>query len=208
MRKSVFCSKTHPSTKCFSFNVKQKKTKLLKEGRCFVCFKKGHLSQQCSKSSYSCFKCGQKHHISICDKKENDVNAPEKTPATEISTQTTIGENKQVLLQTAQAELRSHSNKINSRLLFDTGSQRTYITKECKDRLNAPVLRTEPTIIQTFGHENSTIQDMDIVSIKIKCADGAELRIECIVVPMICADLVGQQTVKISKSFSHLKNCN
>jgi len=128
----------------------------LNEGRCFVCFQKNHLSHQC-KSSYSCFKCGNKHHISICtDNKEKANNTPfvnneDKAPAKEISTHTAMSDNNNnVLLQTASTEIfsSSPSNKINARLLFDTGSQRSYITKESKDKLNARTIRTEPTIIQ------------------------------------------------------------
>jgi len=77
-----------------------------------------------------------KHHISICtDNKEKAHNTPfvnneDKAPAKEISTHTAMSDNNNnVLLQTASTEIfsSSPSNKINARLLFDTGSQRSYM---------------------------------------------------------------------------------
>ena len=40
---------------------------LQKAGRCFICLRRGHISRECH-SNAKCFKCGGRHHVSICSK--------------------------------------------------------------------------------------------------------------------------------------------
>ena len=46
-------------------NSAARKDLLIKQGRCFVCLRKDHLSRNCP-SKNQCFKCKGRHHISIC----------------------------------------------------------------------------------------------------------------------------------------------
>jgi len=46
---------------------------------------------------------------------------------------------------------------------------------------------------------------VDFVGVNVCCIDGTEVLVECLVVPYICASVVGQQTIKVAKSFSYLK---
>ena len=63
----VFCSSPdHAPTKCSVVtNVKTRINILRKNGKCFVCFQKGHRSRDCT-LPYQCKKCGSRHHISLC----------------------------------------------------------------------------------------------------------------------------------------------
>ena len=59
-----------------------------------------------------------------------------------------------VLLQTATTEVVRPDNDTSSlsvRLVFDSCSQRSYITKNLKDRLKLPVIGRESLQIKTFG---------------------------------------------------------
>ena len=68
-----YCKGNHTSAKCpVITNVLARKDILRKEGRCFICLKRGHLSRNCE-SRYSCIKCTGKHHISICDKQNHNT---------------------------------------------------------------------------------------------------------------------------------------
>lgn len=61
-----YCKGPHPSAKCnIVSNPQARKEILRKQGRCFVCLKKGHLSRNCS-SNIWCFHCKQRHHASLC----------------------------------------------------------------------------------------------------------------------------------------------
>ena len=46
-------------------NSAARKDLLIKQGRCFVCLRKDHLSRNCP-SKNQCYKCKGRHHISIC----------------------------------------------------------------------------------------------------------------------------------------------
>ena len=61
----MYCKQSHPSYSCkMVTNHAARKDILIKQGRCFVCLRKDHLSKNCP-SKHECFKCKGKHHISI-----------------------------------------------------------------------------------------------------------------------------------------------
>ena len=56
-----------------------------------------------------------------------------------------------------------------TRLLFDSGSQRSYISAKARDTLQLKTLWTEKVIIKTFGPGNdSKIQKLDVIQVNIK----------------------------------------
>ena len=62
-----FCKGSHPSAKCHIVtDVNQRKGILRKQGHCFICLKRGHISRECP-SRILCFVCKQRHHSSICE---------------------------------------------------------------------------------------------------------------------------------------------
>ena len=70
--KCSYCRQGHPSVSCTTItDLGQRKTILKRTGRCFVCFKRYHLSRDCH-SSIRCAHCKGRHHTSIC--KEGHTN--------------------------------------------------------------------------------------------------------------------------------------
>ena len=78
-----FCKGPHASVKCgIVTDKRQRKSILRRQGRCFVCLKRGHISKEC-RSSISCYICKQRHHASICDNSESSKPAePVSRPGT------------------------------------------------------------------------------------------------------------------------------
>ena len=77
----TYCKQSHPSNSCkMVTNPAARKDILIKQGRCFVCLRKDHLSKNCP-SKHQCFKCKGKHHISICP--SNGTNTSRTTPKQE-----------------------------------------------------------------------------------------------------------------------------
>ena len=67
----TYCKQSHPSNSCkMVTNPAARKDILIKQGRCFVCLRKDHLSKNCP-SKHKCFKCKGKHHVSICPSNGN-----------------------------------------------------------------------------------------------------------------------------------------
>ena len=62
-----YCNGSHYSAKCeIVSNPQARKVILRKQGRCFVCLRKNHLSKDC-RSNVRCYDCKGRHHSSICD---------------------------------------------------------------------------------------------------------------------------------------------
>ncbi|CAB4019970.1 PREDICTED: uncharacterized protein LOC107346460 [Paramuricea clavata] len=63
----TYCKNTHPSAHCnVVTNPNARKQILQKEGRCYICLRKNHVSRGCT-SSLKCYHCGKRHHASICN---------------------------------------------------------------------------------------------------------------------------------------------
>ena len=70
-RASAFCNKENDiSHKCLKvLDPKTRLSILRRKKLCFICFKAGHLSVNCSKfRDYKCKKCSANHNISVCSR--------------------------------------------------------------------------------------------------------------------------------------------
>ena len=124
-----YCGRNHLPTKCdIAKEADARKQVLHRNGRCFVCLKRGHLGRNC-RSSYRCHTCSGCHHDSICAPQQIKTtnNSPEASgmQAPPLPVETTSGlnptapefspstggtflylnANKTVILQTAIAEV-------------------------------------------------------------------------------------------------------
>ena len=188
-----------------------------------MCLETGHGARAC-RIKYSCKKCKGKHNISICDKDQriSDDKKIEKlqTHQTSTSTQNDINKDKSyscnrsteneqalhsvcaqtsssVLLQTATADIFNADSQsfMRSRLLFDTGSQRSYITANLRNKLGLKIVRKENVIIKTFGElENSIVQRLDVVKFSVKHRKSNQsISIEALCIPEICSPIANQR---------------
>ena len=217
----LYCHGDHFSSRCDKVtNCKARKAILRKHGRCFICLDNGHIAENCT-SQYVCKRCKKgKHHISICEVdplgKHNDSNNDKEggNNTTDKDNSSFTGhtgcENKGILLQTALADICSADTtevKHYTRLLFDSGSQRSYISAKARDTLQLKTLRTEKVIIKTFGQGNdSKVEELDVVQVNIK--DKFENRftlIEALCVPAICSPLTSQH-IASAKNIVEFKN--
>ena len=107
----------------------------------FICLEKGHLAKQCSKN-YLCNKCKGKHNITICtfDKKDENVSNEKNEIIESTPVLSNFNKKNNVLLQTAFVDVSDYSmkNREKTHILFDSGSQRTYINYKLRNRLKLP----------------------------------------------------------------------
>ena len=90
------------------------------------------------------------------------------------------------------------SQQVSTRILFDSGSQRTYISEKVRNRLRLKALRSEKVIIKTFGQ--SEVQRLDVVQLKIKSkCDNVFMCIEALCVPTICSPLTNQNLSSVQE---------
>jgi len=170
----VFCNEEHYSAECKSVQDVDERRKILrKNNRCFSCLKVGHRAANCQKSR-SCRVCSGQHHQSICNNSASTKNAEinNKTNNNEITsnTTTTVANSRlHVVLQTARAIVTTpHNSKhVQGRILFDSGSQRSYITENLRQKLKAPAVATETLNLNTFGDKGFTKRKCDVVELSI-----------------------------------------
>ena len=225
----VFCNDNrHNSSRCRKVtNVRSRRDILVKKGRCFICLDTGHRAKSC-RVKYTCKKCNGRHNIAICensDRKNASDEQPTSTSSNQISATDTIGNvgncsckcstkreesssncaqtSGSVLLQTATSQIKSLDGKkgISTRLLFDTGSQRSYITCELKEKLGLKAIRKDNVIIKTFGDiETSQVKRLDVVKIKVKHKKFERFTfIEALCVPEICSPIANQRLAKAQR---------
>ena len=177
----AYCNDSHYSASCLKVvDINTRKQILKRDHRCFICLSKGHIAGKCDPGR-SCRRCNGRHHQSICtasktpphshkppqrtsnesqDQETSDSAGPSNQ--TQGSTQDTSGvnttttvskERRSVLLQTAITTVQSSngSKSVTARLLFDSGSQRSYITSSLKAKLGLVPVKRETLNLNTFG---------------------------------------------------------
>ena len=231
----TYCRGKHPSADCHVvINLQERKNILRSAGRCFRCLRRsGHIARDC-KASVRCYKCNSQHHVSLCNcdpklaiskpglrvkakefvPRENESSKP-NPPETETVHTGHIGtdnatDNNVVLLQTAQAYISAPGNEKNEksiRVLFDGGSQRTYVTEQLKTTLNLPIVRSENLVIKTFGTDNVEMKQCDAVKLVLKNQNKTfQTEVDALVTPLICSPLQGQEVKLAKETFPHLFN--
>lgn len=188
---------------------------ILKEKRrCFRCLRIGHNSRDC-RSRIKCHKCSRSHHLAMCETKDTDTKKEQnKKPSdgasstTHASTNASTNSSASVLLQTAIAEVKNASNEANkrARILFDSGSQLSYISPELRHILNLKTIEIKDVYIKTFG-SIATKESLEKVRLQIKAVDGSIITIECFVKD-ICHPLTAQNTTTTARNFAHMRHLN
>ena len=83
-----------------------------------------------------------------------------------------------VLLQTARVTVYNPNHpelSCDVRLIFDSGSQRSYLTHDVKQRLALEPIGSETLNIRTFGNNNEQRQQCDTVLVGMVAKEGTTL---------------------------------
>ena len=215
----VYCEKDHVSSSCNTItDAAARKELLRKSGRCFVCLKRHHLSRDC-RSNFNCKKCRGRHHVSICVRTTSKCGGKPPTtqeggeksqgsdnPAVPVTT-CYVGSQTPILLQTAKLRLVNPNDgnpETSARAILDSGSQRTYVTSQVRERLKLPTIATETIRIKTFGNSEGYDKTCDIVNFGVRIKSGAMLEIAALVVPLICSPLTSQPITTSGECQEHL----
>jgi hypothetical protein len=206
----------HRSYKCTIVTDPEKcKGILKKKGRCFLCLKSGHIVRNCP-SEMKCMKCGAKHHSIVCKtppkiKPVGSNDDQQSPPGSNLATTATnyVDTETSVLLQTAVAEVTNPGSKksVKARLIFDSGSQQSYISNRIRNVLELPAIGTENLLIKTFGSEKEQPKSCDVVKFSLnKPGGGIHLYVDAFSVETICSP-VSKQKIRVAKaSYDHLSS--
>ena len=86
--------------------------------------------------------------------------------------------------------------------MFDTGSQRTYITNSLKSRLGLKPIERESLRLSTFGNDRVRKESCDTVKLSLRKGDGESVDIAALSFPVVCSSLPLQVDVS---AYPHIK---
>ena len=173
-------------------------------------------ANQCA-STKSCRRCSGKHHQSICNQhapreattpsrqsqqtrnnsNDQEITSTENSNTPDTHTTYVQQESKPrrantiggVMLQTATAIASSKdgTGSMKVKILFNSGSQRSYISDKLKSRLNLQPKRTERLHLNTFGERNFRNQKCDVVTLSLQGKTRSNIRLSALSFPVICS---------------------
>ena len=157
-----------------------------------------------------CFKWQGLHHVAICNCSDQPLTGQAQGEnILSVSTSMYVDQSKRsVLLQTVTADVLHPDNDgcfRCIRLVFDSCSQRYYITKNLKTELLLPVINRDSLFIKTFGQSNARLRSCEIVQVGIKTAYEATVYIQAYVVPVTYGPLT-QHPIELAQCrYEHLR---
>ena len=177
--KCGFCDKGHKSEKCYGIlklSHAEREDAIRTAKLCFRCLGKGNFSKGCKAK---CVKCKGKHNVLCCTGNKGDVGLQNKGQNISNSTAGKVGDdnsnnenvsqvdaslckfkpntNVNVLtqsisvLQTAQVKVCAKGGIYGATLVFDTGSDRSYVSSDFIKRLKPKWVSTECISFSSFG---------------------------------------------------------
>ena len=189
---------SHIAKHCTKYKTLAARQAIIKQNAlCFSCLTKGHMSRDCTRV---CAFCKRKHHISICNDPKFDrkfarnerSHAPrEHSDEREKPSMTVaaLGQTDAILLQTARTRCRAPDGKTkNVNMLFDKGSQRTYITERLADEMHLLKIGVENCKINTFGSNDTRAVKSFLVVVPLETSSGL-LSLHALTIPTVCQAL-------------------
>ncbi|XP_028404089.1 uncharacterized protein LOC114526762 [Dendronephthya gigantea] len=218
MANCAFCLGQQRHEDCKKVKTLENRKQIIRKySRCFKCLNKGHIARNCS-IRVKCSACKKEHHTALCDAENNpeglevegeEGNLSPTNGTGTIATLVVSPKNKvksgcSVALQTAQAMLVGQKTA-RVRVLFDSGSQRSFVTTKRARELGCKMLRRESLSVGTFGQRALKSEVREVVQLDLKSVRGDEVvSVEAYVVPEI-SFIRNQHLERVRDSYLHLK---
>ncbi len=209
----VVCSKTHPLEKCptfLSMNT-DKRWSCVREHRiCFRCFSKGHRCSECSLGK--CELCSFAHHQLLHSGSRVPVYQGRKTAHSRrkgrpnvvaLSTQ----KESVVIMQTVEVEVHGLKSKTRATILFDNGSDRSYVSSKLISQVGPEFVHSELVSWGAFGQARANPEELrNVFSLEIRGPDGNVGVARVTEIPTVCIPLHRRRVPKvILKSLKSIK---
>jgi len=215
----AYCKGTHSPNSCTTISKPKERVSFVKENHlCFNCLAH-HKVSQCT-SKYRCRKCARKHHTSLCTNthpakrtQNNDSSEPTKNETKNPQTDTTaslmtssnpVQPVKSCLLKTAIAPIIFEGTTIDSNILFDEGSQRSFISQDVSQKLGLQPQARENISLTSFGAETPSYRTLDRATISVQTITGEKIPISVLIVPKIALPLPNPMRTAL-KQFPYLR---
>ena len=175
----AFCMGLHKHVDCRKIaRVAERKQIAKRFGRCFLCLGRGHKAVCCD-SKEKCY-CGGRHHLALCESKFRESREENRVPENarvsgsqkpEPGSILHVNSRARVVLQTAQAIASTSSvtkaQELRIRVIFDSGSQRSYVTNKVANLLQLNRIGSEMMETGTFGQAKAMVTELELVAVHL-----------------------------------------
>jgi hypothetical protein len=212
----AFCKGAHWHTNCVVVADTDTRRDIAKHNSlCFNCLRAKHRVHDCISKS-RCHNCGQKHHTALCYKSERNAEGTnthtenENTPSTEGHTDPThrllTPTSCPVLLKTAVATISTTTEKAIVNILFDEGSQRSFMTSNVAHKLGIHITDCDRENLQlsTFGSQTTGVQSVPVTDFTLLTREDS-VHIRAIIVPTISSP-VKNYTPATIENYAYLRD--
>lgn len=192
------CARPHPTHRCYDLvkvNFTERRERMRNKGLCFKCLVRGHKASECSRK---CTSCNGDHHLILCHKQsksrvgniecsKDDRRGNENTTVTALVAKP---EDAKVILQTLRVTVKGKRGSTSANILFDTGSDRTYVSRELVDRVGPEFVKTEVVSFATFGKKcPSPEEGRNVYSLEIEGLVQGHGKVQATEIPVVCVPL-------------------
>ena len=194
----AFCKGGHYADQCTRFKTVVERKSAIGPNRCFRCLRRGHSTSACL-ATKRCFYCGnQFHHSSLCPTKFSsaerlETQSPGSTMAvSHDATMAFTGDDQAVVMQTALVDVPTNSSdhvSTQARILFDTGSSRSFVTERLQERAKLNVVGEDELALATFGSTVRRTLVYPRVELPIRQKNGSVQTILANVIPEITSPI-------------------
>ena len=217
----VFCGKTHWSEKCYDIlqkNIPERRQKIKTLGLCFKCLRKGHIAKFCQ---VKCDICKGKHNQLCCEeansgkvspqshtKKSTQVSEKEKSSVSNVGVLHSHGSSDKMctVLQTARVKLQGKKGFTHATILFDTGSDYSYVTSSVVNKIDPEWLTSRPMTYAAFGGKTSKGNLHNVFKLEMQGLHGGRGSLCAAEVKVICAPMVRPRIpARVLQSFEELE---
>ena len=187
--KCIFCGQFHFHIHC-PMSYDQKMLVLNKEKRCYRCAGKGHGTRDCTRI-FKCNKCGSNHQSYLCKGTASGSQHPsnqtavktlmtsENQPST--SSEQPVQNDETVTSALARSESASQYlqtlttviNGTKTRVIFDSGSEISFITNKLVNRLNLPRIKNKPICVNGYGGQRGRYIGHYYTTLQLPDRDGS-----------------------------------
>ena len=196
----AFCGGGHAPDDCGEvrdLDVPARKQRTYQAGLCFRCLRSGHRADQCGAR---CTNCTGKHHAIFCFRQTQAAGSSASVGRNAVRVKNEEASlscvdrpcSNQVVLPTARVNVHGPKGVVSATLLFDTGSQRTFVSKNLVKRVGAECLGSQRVSFAAFGGSRSPDEERGVFNMKVSGANLSTPNIHsfpAVEVPVICAPL-------------------
>eukprot|EP00117_Sycon_ciliatum_P039449 scpid9122/ scgid5519/ len=178
--KCFFCKEAHYTDECDRYRTLETRRQQI-QGRCFICFRDSHMAPACP-NPWACAHCHKKtHHRSLCPSKFGTGQQlhQQSKQSVKANTAPTCHSQQQdaVILQTAVATIGGDTITQPARLMFDTGSSRSFITQEAQQALQLDANGSDTIAMAGFGDSTRKVVCLPRVQLSVGCDDGSTVTV-------------------------------